>query len=321
MDILTSILQAPINTILILAGIAFIFLSIFDVGKGAIRLRPGKINFVPLAIGAVLLLGGIFIPTGGSATPAPTEAPSELPETRPPVEETEPPAATDTPATSAPTTPPESTATLTPKTLIDGCLSDQTWQADSIDTGAKEAVTATEGCLNAGGLRINVDPAGNIHFIAAAARDKLASGIYTTIRDTSVIEFSVTVSQLFIVYQGDPAFITFAISPPDKPMGEFGSGRFKFYVDTPGGSISYLTAGTNQVSGSKLGGQHPLFNKSYPIKLELNGLSMKVYINNARPEEVTIPDGPKVFYLGYSAATAGEVDAEIIGLTIDGQTP
>ena len=100
MDILVSILNAPINTILILAGLIFIFLSIFDVSKSAIRMRQEKTIIFPLVIGAVLLLGGIFYDPGSPSAPQPTEAPVEIPTNQPPVVLTEPPAATAARATA-----------------------------------------------------------------------------------------------------------------------------------------------------------------------------------------------------------------------------
>ena len=322
MDTLTSILQAPINTILILAGIGFAFLGLFEVSKSSVRLRKGKTNFVPVILGGVLILGDVLYKPGNASTPPSTQEPASTEVTQATSAPTEPPAQTEASApTALPSETPAPSATPFTKTLADGCITAQTWQPASINTVALGGVTTTDGCLNLGGLRISADSGGTLHFVAAAGKDKLASGIFMPISDQSVIEFTITANSLFIVYQGDPAFITFAIAPQDKPMAEFGSGRFKFLVDSPNGSILYITAGTNQVTGSKLGGSHPSYKKTYQIKLELNGLSMKVSINNGKPEDVTIPDGAKVLYIGYSLPTAGETDVEISGLTIDGQTP
>ena len=83
---LGDILQAPINTILILAGIAFAFFGLFEVSKSTVKLRGGRTNFVPLILGTALILGGIFINPDGNEEPAEKPVPTELPATQLPVQ-------------------------------------------------------------------------------------------------------------------------------------------------------------------------------------------------------------------------------------------
>jgi len=333
MDVITAVLQAQVNQVLIFAGIFIVFFTVFNIDLGkkkSIGLRAVDKSTTPIVIIAVLfgagfILGGLFYPKSHGAVPpeatlAPgitvsTQTPLPLAVASSPTSQAQAPAiiASDTPApTSAPRI----------KTLADGCIAAQTWRIASLDTTASSAVSTSNGCLNTEALHISADQSGTLHFAAKAGKDKLASGIYTPIRDNSVIEFSVTVTQLFISFAGDPAAtITFALAPQASPMSEQGSSRFKLIVEKPNDIIFYLTAGADQTVGNKIIGQHPEFSTKYSIKMELSGLSVKIYINNANTKEVTLAAGSKVLYIGYSLAPASGADVEISGLKIDGQTP
>ncbi len=80
-----------------------------------------------------------------------------------------------------------------------------------------------------------------------------------------------------------------------------------------------MLADAGEFSGSKIKSQHYEYSRKYNIRLELSGVVMIVYINNVRmDEDLTLPDGPKVFYIGYSLPIVGGVDAEITNIKIDG---
>ena len=96
MDVLTAVLQAPVNTILIIAGTVILFFALFEIGKGTVRLRSGKANIAPIIVGGILIVGGLLYKqqttsaqpapqleiTIASETPRPPlEAPSQTPET------------------------------------------------------------------------------------------------------------------------------------------------------------------------------------------------------------------------------------------------
>jgi hypothetical protein len=332
MSVVTAVLQAPVNTILIFAGIVIVFFTLFniDLGNKTIGLRTTDksntlIVIIAVIFGAGFIVGGLLYKSNSAPSGDPTLVPGITISTQTPLPAVEAPSQTPAaqPVLIVSTDTPIPTSAPQIKTLADGCISAQTWQAASIDAAAKAAVSTSNGCLNAEGLHITTDQFGTLHFVVTkAGKDKLASGIYRSIQDNSVIEFSVTVRKLFILYQGDPAAtLTFAIAPQDQPMGELGSGRFKFIADSLNGPVVYFTAGADQAAGSKVIGQHPDLQKAYSIKLELSGLSMKIYINNVNAKEVVIPQGPKVLYIGYSLAPASGADVEISGLKINGQTP
>src|SRR5688500_267017 len=71
MDTLLKILQTPIGTLLALAGLAIIFLAFFEVSKGTVKMRKTpKDGLVPAAIGAALILVGLFLNRPQAAVPA-----------------------------------------------------------------------------------------------------------------------------------------------------------------------------------------------------------------------------------------------------------
>jgi hypothetical protein len=55
------------------------------------------------------------------------------------------------------------------------------------------------------------------------------------------------------------------------------------------------------------------------VRTEVKGISMNVYINGIDTKEtVSIPSGPKVFYIGYKLPLQAGVDTTIKNITIDG---
>lgn len=325
MDILTSILQAPINTILIFAGIAFVFLALFEVSKGTVKLRNDKTNYVPIAIGAVLLLGGIFYRTGSAPSAQPTQEPVEATATLVTV------SASDTPSptqalvpTASPTDAPQPTATTQIRTLVDGCFDTQTWKPHSINEDTLNAIISTDNCFNLNTLGISVEKGGTLHLLATAPKTDMASGISMPISDQSAIEFKFSVKSLYIVYPNASAYITFSIAPAENPMAEAGSGRFKLLVDKTGdaSTVYYYLANLDQTVGSRFVSQHPSYNRTYTVRLELKGLSMEIYINGAQlQEEVTVPAGSKVLYIGYNLPVQAGVEVEITDLTVNRSNP
>jgi hypothetical protein len=316
MDLISSVLQAPINTILILGGIVFAFFSVFEVSQGSVRLRAEKTNFVPLILGGVLILSGIFLPRG-SAEPTPPVASTDSPATQPSV------ATEAIPTTAVSTNAPEPTATTVVKTLADGCFSARTWKPNSINTDALTSVSTQDNCYNLNSLGISV-AGGNIRLLPTAPKTKSSSGISMPINDQSVIEFKLTIDSLYIIYPDEAAYITFGIAPTDDPMAERGAGRFKLVVDKTGNNqtVFYFLANAEQSYGSKWPSQHPSYRRTYSIRFVLKSISMEIYVDDVKfKDEVTLPPGTKVFNIGYYMPVLAGADIEIADLTINGVTP
>lgn len=330
MDTIAAILQAPINLILILAGLVFLFFSFFEVGKGNIRQAKGKTKRLPLVIGVILLLIGLFLPTGETPPSEPTPDPASVASAAPPAPTVTPfptvtPLPTETAApTQTPSLTPEPTETPLPLTLNDGCVAANTWQAHSIDETLLASLLQNKSCLNLNTLGIYADKGGKVHLLGDATFQRLASGISMPVTDRSVIEFKVYVNNLYIVYPGTPAFITFSIAPAEAPMTRLGSGRFKLQIEDreEDAFIYFMLADTTESTGTKYPTQHYLYGRTYTVRLVLTGIFADIYINDVRlTDRITIPAGEKVFYIGYDLPIQSGADIEVFDIEIDGETP
>jgi len=323
-----DLLQTPVNTLLVLAGIAIVFFTFFKVSKGSVELR--KINpksiLMPVGIGAALILVGLlYKPEASTALPESTITPTTIPDTPTLTTIIIPDTLTPSPtATATATEPPTPTQTASPvpvKSFNDGCIAAQTWQPASIDPDALNSVQTQNYCWNLNSLGFSAETGGKLHLYAAPAGVKTASGIYTGVGDQSTIEFNVHVNKFYIVYEDNPGYISFSVAPQGTAMATKGSGRFKLQVKAKGNSplILFVLADTTESSGTELGTQHYLYGRIYDIRLELKGIYMDVYINNVKLNQaLTIPTGQKVFYIGYDLPLLASADIEITDLTVDG---
>lgn len=324
MDTLLKILQTPIGTILALAGIAIVFLAFFEVSKGTVKMRKTpKDGLVPAAIGAALILGGLFLSRTQTATPVePTSDSAAFTETAPaqPTDTAIPPTGTDSPS-ETPEIPTDTALPVPVKMLADSCIDVQTWQADSNDVEALGAIVNENNCWNLENLGFAAQE-GTLHILPKIPTvPTSASGIFTPIGNQSIIEFKVFVNRLYIIHENNPAYISFSIAPQDNPMARQESARFKLQVKDTGNSpiIFFMLADTNESNGNPLATRHYEYNNTYDVRLEVNGITMKIYINNVDTKETLgIPSGPKVFYIGYNLPLLAGVEAEIKDITIDG---
>jgi len=272
----------------------------------------------------VLILGGLFYKPPAAAPPEPTPNPIALSQPSPvlPSATTAP---TDTPAaTVSPTEtllPPTETPSPVPlKTLGENCIATQTWKVNSTDTETLQAISDKDNCWNLNQLGFSVS--GGALRIVVPSSDAKSSGIYTEIGDQAVIKFNVSVQDLHLGYPDNPAYITFSIAPQDNPMTKNGSGRFKLQVNDlmTNAFVYFVPADSGEANGTKLSTQHYLYGHGYDVRLELDGPSMNIYINDSRRpvETVSIPIGPKVFYIGYDMPLSAAVTATIKDVSIDG---
>lgn len=330
MDAIAAIVQAPINLILVLAGLLLLFFSFFEISKGSVRQRKGKTNTAPLLVGAILLIVGLLLPTGNTPpaepTPVPTASASATLTTIPPTgtpSVTPSPTAT-TPSTSTASLTPSPTETPPPMSLNEGCIASNTWQAYSLDRETLASIPSNEPCLNINALGLYADTGGKLHLLGNATFERLASGISMPVTDRSVIEFKIYVNNLYIVYPGTPAFITFSIAPAEDPMARLGSGRFKLHIEDIGSEafVYFMLADTTESTGTKYPTQHYLYGRTYTVRLELRGISADIYINNSRlTDRITIPAGEKVLYIGYDLPIQSGADIEVFDIKVDGETP
>ncbi len=328
MDTITALLQLPVSTLLILAGFVIVFFALFEVNKGSVKLRTGltKNNFVPVGIGALLILGGVYLyrsaatpPGPGSASVAFTTAPPPS-ETASPTETAVIPTETVFP-TDTPIIPTE-TATQPPiKTIADGCIAVQTWQPNSSDAEAVKSTSEQNYCWNLDSLGFRAESDGKLNLVVPRSNAQTTSGIFTPVGNQSVIEFKVRVNSFHIADQTKPAYIGFSIAPKNNPMAVKGSGRFKLQIENTGNAarLYFLLADADEASGSKVDTQNYQYKHTADIRMELNGPVMNVYINNVKQlEAIRIPSEPIVFYIGYDLPLLAGADIQITDVVVDG---
>ena len=328
MDTLTNLLQGPTGKILILAGIALVFFTFFEVSKGSVRMRKStaktKTSLIPAAIGAVLILIGLFSNPQAASPSESTAIPLAVSEVVPVL-----PSATTAP-TDTPTSTPSPTETLTPtltaspapeKTIAENCISVKNWTAVSDNGSAVNATPDQNNCLNVGDLGFAAS-GGALLIVKPEQTGIMAAGIYTDVGDQAEIKFNVSVQNLYTAGGGNSAYLTFAAAPKNDVMTKSGSGRFKLQVNGTGNNqdVLFVPADVGEANGLPITSMHYLYGLSYNVRLKLDGLVMSIYIGEGqRPvETVSIPGLSKVFYIGYSAAPGGTVRATIKDLTIDG---
>jgi hypothetical protein len=126
----------------------------------------------------------------------------------------------------------EPTVTPQPKTLSQNCIHQQHWKPDSTEASRLGSVTLhTDGCYSMESIGIFTDSAGTLHLNYRDQRDAIAAGIFTPIRNGSVIEFKVFVNSMYIVYKEKPVTVSFAVAPQDDPMTAKNTARFKLHVE------------------------------------------------------------------------------------------
>ena len=147
------------------------------------------------------------------------------------------------------------------------------------------------------------------------------SGIYTPVTEKSVIQFNLHINYLYIVYPDQPTYLNFAIAPASAPLSAKETARFKLHVEKEGQKplIYFVLADVGENTGSKIASQHYEYGRTYTIRLVLSGGSMSIYINGVDVKEtLSIPSGPKVFYIGYNLPTLAGADIEITDIQVDG---
>jgi hypothetical protein len=210
------------------------------------------------------------------------------------------------------------------KYLTDGCVFSKTWQVDSTDADALSGVSINpDGCYSLSPLGISATNSGVLRFYENEKKYSIASGIYTPITDKSVIEFDIYVNYLYIPYPDNPIYVSFAAAPANDTMKSKAAARFKLQVENTGDRplIFFVLADAGESIGSKVSNQHYEYGRKYKIRLELSGVAMSVYINGLKmDEDLAIPDGPKVFYIGYNLPLVAGMDIEITNITVDGMS-
>ncbi len=236
------------------------------------------------------------------------ETPTQTPVSLPP---------TDTPSPIASTAIPEP-----PSPIANGCISSKSWKADATDQAVLNGIAEQpNACYETGSLGISVNNSGILFLLNQSKQKSLSAGIYTPIKNNSVIEFSIHVNSMYLVYAEPSVYISFAVAPLNDPMTAKNTARFKLQVEDTINSplIYFVLADAGENAGVKMTNQHYEYGRTYHIRFELAGSVMRLFINNIKQNEnLSIPDGEKVFYIGYNLPTLAGIDAEVTNIKVDG---
>lgn len=295
--------------------------------------KPIPVGMIAGAAGVLLVTAVILFSVLGSRaskpdpTPAPTQPSVVATPTTAPTQTAVKTTATEEPAptfTPAPTLTPEPVIepTATPAPISMNCIHAQVWKPASTDQNGFDSISEnSDGCYSMEALGIFTDADGTLHLNNRGQRTAITSGIYTPIKNDSVIEFKIFVTGMYIANAPNPVMVNFAVAPLDDVLTARNSARFKLQVETSGTKpiIYFVLADVNENMGTKVGTQHYEYGRTYTIRLEVVGNSLKVYINGRKlAEELLIPTGQKAFFIGYTLPIAAGVDAEVKEITIDG---
>lgn len=228
---------------------------------------------------------------------------------------------TETPLPVVPTASPvsETPSTLSAGALAEGCINPQFWTPISNEAGAVSPTL--NGCYSVENSGIFADPQGILHLYKRDQKSAEAAGIYADIPSNySIIEFNIYVNSMYIADALSPAFVSFAVAPASDPMTAKSSARFRLFVEKPGNdpAVLFMMADVGENNGVKITTQHYEYSRTYRIRLELVGGLMRVYINDLKMDEsLSIPDGAKVFYIGYTLPALAGMDVEVSNIRID----
>lgn len=229
---------------------------------------------------------------------------------------------TETPLPVVPTASPvsETPSTLPAGALDEGCINPQFWTPISDEAGSASPIL--NGCYSIENSGIFADPQGTLHLYKRDQKNAEMAGIYTDIpTNYSIIEFNIYVNSMYIADALLPAYVSFTVAPANDPMTAKSSARFRLFVEKPGNdpAVLFMMADVGENNGVKITTQHYEYSRTYRIRLELVGGLMRVYINDLKMNEsLSIPDGAKVFYIGYTLPALAGMDVEVSNIRIDG---
>jgi hypothetical protein len=220
-----------------------------------------------------------------------------------------------------PSTP--SATMLVRQTLADGCIFSETWNFHSTDTNAlKNTAVGLNGCRSLAPLGISAETGNILHIFLTEKNAARSARIYTPIANNTAIEFDLFVNYMYLVYNDSPANVTFGVAQASDPKGINTSTRFKLQVEKNDSRpiVFFMLADTGEFTGTKIPNQHYEYGRTYNIRLELSDIKLRVYINGKlMQEQLSLPDGDKVFYIDYNMPLLSGLDLQIKNLSFDGE--
>jgi len=142
-------------------------------------------------------------------------------------------------------------------------------------------------------------------------------GIYISISQNSIVEFTVSIDRLYTPVDANPANLAFGILPSDSPDPTKGI-LFLFQVETSWqDSPVFLKL---RMPGEKLSGYlgpHYQYGDVHKIKFQLDGLLLTIYRDDEEVSEpINVPFSSRAFWIGYTVPSGGSISANVSGLSV-----
>lgn len=290
----------PIPTIIVVAGIFFLVLSVASI-KG-IKPSPQRQKNAAI-IGITLLLIGIllYLPTlSKSIAITSTETPTNLPSTN-----TNTP--TDNPANNSNLTTPETTEIPKVNGFENNCINSEIWTPYTVNINFPK-----EGnCWNLSSRGLS---AYNRELLISIKTSEQSGSVFIPLPESGSISLDVRIDKFTVGGQNGNLAVGIGNS-----VDWLQSGKFLFFrIDDPNSSIQYIygksivNVGETTIGNYKLG-------TSSKITFEIKGLVLNIYLDNKLvvPSVTLVPSQKEVFWIGYRLPINSELVAFVSNFTIE----
>lgn len=295
----------PIPTIIVVAGIFFLVLSVASI-KGIKPSPQRQKNAATIGISLLLIGVLLYLPTLSTSFPSTTtETPTILPSTY-----TDTPTPTDKPANnsnSTNNTTPEITEIPKDNGFENSCINSEIWTPYTVNINFPK-----EGnCWNLSSRGLS---AYNRELLISIKTSEQSGSVYMPLPESGSISLDVQIDRFTV--GGKNGNLAIGIG---NPVDWLQSGKFLFFrMDDPNSSIQYVYGKSIvNVSESTIG-KYTLGTPS-KITFEIKGLVLNIYLDNKLvvPSVTLVPLQKEVFWIGYRLPTNSELVASISNFTIE----
>lgn len=303
-NLFAAISITPIPTIIVVAGIFFLVLSVASI-KG-IKPSPQRQKNAAI-IGISLLLTGIllYLPTLATSLPsATTETPTILPSSN-----------TNTPAPTYNTannsnlnnTTPEITETPKVNGFENSCINSKIWTPYTVNINFPKEGS----CWNLSSRGLS---AFNRELLISIKTSEQSGSVYMPLPESGSISLDVQIDKFTV--GGKNGNLAIGIG---NPVDWLQSGKFLFFrLDDPNSSIQHVYGKSIVNMSEATIGKYELGTPS-KITFEIKGLVLNIYLDNKLvvPSVTLAPSQKEVFWIGYRLPTDSELVASISNFTIE----
>ncbi len=304
MEFLTNLATAPTSTLLVLGGIAFLFISFVTLKKPIVLELTAQSRMVAGIVGGLMLVAGVIISLIGTqpaqTAPTPTIEPTAIPSAT--TIPTSIPIVTTAPAAeNTPTLPP-----LSSKLLEPGCFNATLW---SFSPGQTIPPELSQGCiqLNSWGWTPTED---GLTIFIKNSKTGDSVGLYTAISLNTDITFNLEMKRLYSIGNA-AAQLSIGVIDMDEPR----KGAFLIFNETTDQSRAEFQTG-DTLKNYRFLGPYFKYNKVQELKMILQGTKVSFYLDGQRLTDMAVSMTKPAFWIGNHFNTGGDVDLVLSHLVI-----